>query len=116
MSNANDETFRGQLVLPGEQEPRNVLINVEPDSASLTLKFDAPIEGDTDWAASNVRIARRLKYSEVVFTTVGLPKETVELTWKFNASLLDDSLAGVIIPKPNAQKVKGEKGFVLKRE
>ena len=116
MSNANDESFRGQLVLPGEQEPRNVLINVVRDNASLTLKFDEPIEGDTDWAASNVRIARRLKYSEVVFTTVGLPKETVELTWKFNASLLDDALAGVIIPKPNDQKVTGERGFVLKRE
>ncbi len=116
MSSAKDESFRGQLVLPGEQEPRNVRINVEPDTSGLTLKFDAPVEGDTDWAGSNVRSARRLKYSEVVFTTVGLPKQTVELTWKFNASLLDDSLAGVIIPKPNDQKVTGERGFVLRRE
>lgn len=116
MSKVKDESFSGRLVLPGEQEPRNVRIDVEPDKASLTIKFDAPVEGDTDWAASNVRIARRLKYSEVVFTTVGLPKETVELTWKFNASLLDDSLAGVIIPKPNDQKVTGERGFILKRE
>ena len=116
MSNANDESFRGQLILPGEQEPRSVQINVGPDSSGLTLRFEAPVEGDTDWAGSNVRIARRLKYSEVVFTTVGLPKETVELTWKINASLLDDSIAGVIIPKPNDQKVTGERGFVLKRE
>lgn len=116
MRNTRDEIFRGRLVLPGEQEPRNVRINVEPDKASLTLKFDAPVEGDTIWAGSNVRIARRLKYSEVVFTTVGLPKETVELTWKINASLLDDSVAGVIIPKPNDQKVTGERGFVLNRE
>jgi len=116
MSSANDESFRGQLILPGEQEPRSVQINVEPDRAGLTLRFDVPVEGDTDWAGSNVRIARRLKYSEVVFTTVGLPKETVELTWKINASLLDDSIAGVIIPKPNDQKVTGERGFVLKRE
>ncbi len=116
MSNDVDESYRGQLILPGEQEPRNVRINVEPDKASLTLKFDSPVEGDTDWEGSNVRIARRVKYSEVVFTTVGLPKETVELTWKFNASLLDDSLAGVIIPKPNDKKVKGERGFVLIRE
>ena len=116
MSNGKDESFRGQLILPGEQEPRNVRISVEPDKGDLTLKFDSPVEGDTDWAGSNVRIARRLKYSEVVFTTVGLPKETVELTWKCNASLLDDSLAGVIIPKPNDKKVTGERGFVLSRE
>ncbi|MCH8061473.1 MAG: hypothetical protein IH861_03110 [Chloroflexi bacterium] len=116
MSNAKDESFRGQLVLPGEQESRSVRINVEPDTSGLTVKFDAPVEGDTDWAGSNVRIARRLKYSEVVFTTIGLPKETVELTWKINASLLDDSIAGVIIPKPNDQKVTGERGFVLRRE
>ncbi len=116
MNDTKNESFRGQLVLPGEQEPRNVRINVEPDNASLTLNFDAPVEGDTDWAGSNVRIARRLKYSEVVFTTVGLPKETVELTWKINASLIDDSVAGVIIPKPNNQKVTGERGFVLRRE
>ena len=116
MSNANDESFRGQLVLPGEQESRSVRISVEPDTSGLTVKFDAPVEGDTDWAGSNVRIARRLKYNEVVFTTIGLPKETVELTWKINASLLDDSIAGVIIPKPNDQKVTGERGFVLRRE
>ena len=116
MSNAKEESFRGQLILPGEQEPRNVRINVETDNSALTIKFDAPVEGDTDWAGSNVRIARRLKYSEVVFTTVGLPKETVELTWKCNASFLDDSLAGVIIPKPNDRRVTGERGFVLVRE
>ena len=116
MNDTKDESFRGQLILPGEQEPRKLRINVESDKASLTLKFDAPVEGDTDWEATNVRIARRLKYSEVVFTTVGLPKETVVLTWKINASLLDDSVAGVIIPKPNDQKVTGERGFVLNRE
>ena len=116
MCNTRDESFRGQLVLPGEQDARNVQISVAPETGSLTLRFDTPIEGDTDWAGSDVRIARRLKYSEVVFITVGLPKETVVLTWKFNASLLDDSLAGVIIPKPNDQKVTGERGFVLKRD
>ena len=41
--------------------------------------------------------------------------DPVQLTWKVNASVMDDSLAGVIIPRPNDKKVTGERGFILSK-
>ena len=55
------------------------------------------------------------KYNEIVFRTTDLPVKTVDLVWKFNASKIDNSLAGVIVPQPNKLRVSGEKGFVLNK-
>lgn len=101
------------MVLPGENDERGVSLMLDTASPSVNIRFDEPIEGNTQWEAQDLTIASRLKYNEVVFFTTGLPKETVEVTWKFNSSLIDDSLAGVLIARPNNLRVTGEKGFVL---
>ncbi len=113
MSNEQVQEYRGMMTLPGEQEERGVWLSLDAASSSVSIRFDEPIEGSADWQAEGLTVANRLKYNEVVFYTTGLPKETVQITWKFNSSLLDDSLAGVVIARPNALRVTGEKGFVL---
>ena len=113
MSDADTMEYRGTLVLPGEQEARAVSISMNTAEQAVQVRFDQPVEGESDWSGSNVRLARRLKYNEAVFSTTGLPMDPVQLTWKFNASVTDDSLAGVIIPRPNKMRVTGERGFIL---
>ena len=115
MSDQNPQGYSGVLTLPGEQEDRSVSLFVNSDSKTVSIQFESPIEGATEWQAQDVAFAQRLKYQEFVFFTRDLPKQTVDLTWKFNASLIDDTLAGVIIARPNDLRVTGEKGFVLKK-
>ena len=107
------ETYRGMLTLPGDKEPREVGLLLDAPGLSVRVQFREPVGGAVEWPGSSVRVADRLKYREVQFTTEGLPVETVELVWKFNASLQDDTLAGVVTARPNDVKVSGEKGFVL---
>ena len=109
------QKYVGSLTLPGEQDPRNVSVDLDVDGGAVKISFDKPIEGSTIWDGSSVAVAKRMKYDEVIFMTTGLPKETVALTWKFNASLLDESLAGVIIARPNDLRITGERGFVLSK-
>ena len=113
MSNDNVQEYKGVMVLPGEQDERGVTLSLNTDAPSVGIRFDEPIEGETEWQAQNLTVANRLKYNEVVFSTTGLPKEAIGVTWKFNSSLIDDSLAGVVIAQPNDQRITGEKGFVL---
>ena len=101
------------MVLPGEQDERKVSLSLNKETPSVDIHFEEPIEGKTEWQAQSLTVANRLKYDEVVFTTIGLPKDDVGVTWKFNSSLIDDSLAGVVIAQPNDQRITGEKGFVL---
>ena len=115
MSNQQVQEYKGVMVLPGEQDERGVTLSLDTESPSVDIEFDEPIEGKTAWQAENLTLANRLKYDEAVFTTTGLPKEAIGVTWKFNSSLLDDSLAGVVIAMPNDQRITGEKGFVLTR-
>ena len=115
MSNQQVEEYKGVMVLPGEQDERSVTLSLDAAAPSVGISFDEPIEGETEWQADNLTVANRLKYNEVVFTTTGLPKAAIGVTWKFNSSLLDDSLAGVVIAQPNDQRITGEKGFVLTR-
>ena len=115
MSNQQVQEYKGVMVLPGEQEERGVILSLDKAQPSVGITFDEPIEGETHWEAQSLTVANRLKYDEVVFTTTGLPKEAIGVTWKFNSSLLDDSLAGVVIAQPNDQRITGEKGFVLTR-
>ena len=113
MSNQMVQEYKGVMVLPGEQDERGVTLTLDKSEPSVGITFDEPIEGETQWQAENLAVANRLKYDEVVFTTTGLPKEAIGVTWKFNSSLIDDSLAGVVIAQPNDQRITGEKGFVL---
>ena len=107
------EEYHGSLTLPSEGEPRAVSVLVDNEREAVTVQFDSPAAGSTRWEAASVRLARRLKYSEIVFTTIGLPQETVELIWKLNASHVDGTVAGVIVARPNEVRVRGEKGFTL---
>lgn len=107
--------YQGSVTLPGESNPRKLSLELDSARETVSLSFDPPVEGGTLWEGTSVRVAQRLKYSEVTFITAGLPKENVELTWKFNASLLDDTLAGVVIARPNDQRITGERGFTLAR-
>lgn len=115
MSNQQVQEYKGVMVLPGEQDERSVTLSLDKAQPLVDITFDEPIEGETRWQSQNLTLANRLKYDEVVFTTTGLPKEAIQVTWKFNSSLLDDSLAGVVIAMPNDQRITGEKGFVLTR-
>ena len=115
MTDDSELEYRGTLVLPGEQEARAVSISMNIAENTVQVRFEQPGEGKNNWDGSNVKLARRLKYNEAVFSTTGLPMDPVQLTWKFNASILDDSLAGVIIPRPNAMRVTGERGFILSK-
>ena len=99
--------------MPGEGEPHSVSLFLDRDRGAVTLRFDEAVAGAKEWEGYSVRVARRLKYYEVSFRTLGLPKETVELVWKFNASMDDGTLAGVILVRPNDLRVSGEKGFTL---
>jgi hypothetical protein len=109
------ERYEGSLVLPGQTEPRAVSVSLDEDATAVKISFTEPAAGSMVWEGSDVFMARRLKYVEVTFRTTGLPQETVELVWKINASLLDDTLAGVIVVKPNEVRVSGERGFILSR-
>ena len=105
--------YNGTLTLPGEKEVRNIGLFFDRVCKAVTIQFDEPVAGSSKWKAASVEIAKRLKYYEVVFKTIGLPKETVELTWKCNASLEDGTMAGVVKARPNEQRISGEKGFIL---
>lgn len=115
MADDNAFEYQGTLVLPGDQEAREVSILMNTARQTVQIRFAQPVGGESDWSGSDVKLARRLKYNEAVFSTTGLPLDPVKMTWKFNASLLDDSLAGVIIPKPNDVRVTGERGFILNK-
>ena len=109
------EKFVGLLTLPGDKEPREVSLILNEGHNTLVLKFSDPIEGNTEWNASTIRVTKRQKYLEIWFSTKGLPKATVELSWKCNAGLEDNTIAGVVVARPNDEKVSGEKGFSLIR-
>ena len=109
------EEYQGTLTLPGETEPRNVSVNLNNEAQAAKVHFETPAAGSADWEGSKVQMARRLKYHEVVFSTVGLPKGSVEITWKCNIGFEDGTLAGVLVVRPNEERVSGEKGFVLVR-
>ena len=107
--------YRGALTLPGEDSPRNVAFLLDKKQAEVSIRFDSPVAGASEWEGRSVTVVQRPKYLEVVFSTTDLPKETLVLTWKFNASNQDNTLAGVIVVRPNTLRVSGEKGFTMVR-
>ena len=76
---SNPERYEGTLILPGETEPRGVSMSLDQDAKAVKVAFSEPAAGSSEWEGSEVTVARRLKYVEVTFRTMGLPKETVEL-------------------------------------
>ena len=109
------EEYQGWLTLPGDPNEHYVSLFLDEGGAGVTIRFDGEVAGATKWDGSSVRVVRRPKYLEVQFRTHDLPQETVELAWKFNAGYQDDTLAGVIVARPNELRVSGEKGFTLVR-
>ena len=109
------EEYKGWLTLPGDTEQRQVSLFLDESGAGVSIQFDDEVAGATQWDASSVRMVRRHKYLEVQFRTHDLPQETIELAWKFNTGYQDDTLAGVVVARPNELRVSGEKGFTLIR-
>ncbi len=107
------ELYHGPITLPGSFEPIDATLSLNKSCKQVTVIFDKSVADSHEWHGKEVKVFKRLKFYEVQFLTNDLPKEKITLTWKFNASLLDDSLAGVIIPRANDQRISGEKGFVL---
>ena len=113
--NAKWDEYQGSVVIPSETDWRDVTALIDREGKAVTLRFDEPVAGSDQWVGSNVNVVERLKYDEIQFATNDLPQNTIELTWKFNAGKEEDTIAGVVIAKPNDLRVTGEKGFILKR-
>ena len=105
--------FRGALAIPSETDRRDVTLLLRDQDESVTVQFNEPVAGSAEWRGQNVQIMDRPKYQEIQFTTFDLPKDTVRLTWKLNRSKLDNTIAGVVVARPNTVRVKGEKGCIL---
>ena len=114
-STSSPEQFRGALAIPSETDRRDVTVVFDKAEGSVTLKFDEPVAGSADWHGQDVKFMDRPKYQEIQFATVDLPRETVRLTWKMNESKLDNTIAGIVVARPNEFRVTGEKGFILVR-
>ena len=111
------ENFQGTVFVPGVDDEQQVTLQVDKAKNAVSLHFGDSIGGSNDWEGVSVQLTKRLKYDEIIFQTMNLPKETVRLTWKVNASHDDDyTIAGVIVVTPNDQRVTGEKGFILTRQ
>jgi hypothetical protein len=113
--NAKWDEYKGSVVIPSETDRRNVTALIDREGKAVTLRFDEEVAGSSEWIGTKVKVSSRLKYDEIQFATNDLPQSTIELTWKFNAGKAEDTLAGVIIVKPNDLRISGEKGFILKR-
>ncbi|MCE2458953.1 MAG: hypothetical protein J4G14_14260 [Dehalococcoidia bacterium] len=109
------EQYRGSLAIPNHDDRMGVTVVIDRSDGSVTLKFDEPVAGSAEWHGEKVLLMDRPKYQEIQFATTDLPVETVELTWKMNQSKLDNTIAGVVVARPNTVRVRGEKGFILTR-
>ena len=114
--NAKWDEYQGSVVIPSETDQRTVTALIDREGKAVTLRFDEPVAGSDQWVGSKVKIVERLRYDEIQFATNDLPQNTVELTWKFNAAKDEDTIAGVVIARPNDLRISGEKGFILKRK
>ena len=105
--------YYGSVTLPSEKESIGFSLNINRDTKSIELNFSEPIEKSSNWKCTDIKIIRRTKFDEIVFFTHGIPKPSVPLIWKINASLIDNTAAGVVIARENDKGIKGEKGFKL---
>ena len=107
--------YKGSGYIPGIDEKVELTAQINEEEGSVVIQFDREVGGESTWHGNEVEMNHRPKYNEIVFRTTDLPVDTVDLVWKFNASKIDNSLAGVIVPQPNKLRVSGEKGFVLNK-
>ncbi len=113
--NAGQEEFRGLLTIPTETELRQATVVVDHKVGAVSVRFDEPVAGSAEWKSTSLTVVELPKYTEIVFVTTGFPKETVEIIWKLNASVDDETVAAVAVVRPNELRVSGEKGFTLVR-
>ena len=103
----------GKVTLPGDKGVHKASLLFDRAAGTVSVTFDEPVAGSETWEGSSVVIKRRLKYHEVVFYTVGLPVEALDLVWKMNVALNHRMAAGVVLVRPNDRKIKGEHGFTF---
>ncbi len=103
----------GTVTLPGDKGVHSASLLFDRAAGTVSVTFDEPVAGSETWKGSSVVIKRRLKYHEVVFNTVGLPVEALDLVWKMNVALNHRMAAGVVLVRPNDRKIKGEHGFTF---
>jgi len=113
--NVKWDEYEGSVVIPSETDQRSVTALIDREGKAVTLRFSEQVAGSDQWVGSKVRVVERLRYDEIQFATTDLPQNTIELTWKFNAGKEEDTIAGVVIARPNDLRISGEKGFILKR-
>ena len=109
--NVKWDEYEGSVVIPSETDQRSVTALIDREGKAVTLRFSEQVAGSDQWVGSKVRVVERL----IQFATTDLPQDTIELTWKFNAGKEEDTIAGVVIARPNDLRISGEKGFILKR-
>ena len=103
----------GTVTLPGDKGVHGASLLFDREAGTVSVKFDEPVAGSDTWEGNAVVIKRRLKYHEVVFNTVDLPVEDLDLVWKMNVALNARMAAGVVLCRPNDKKIKGEHGFTF---
>ena len=105
--------YSGTLRIPGTSEETGVNLIVGLDDKSVGLRFSDPGFSDINFQIGSISVRNLLKYDELHFVTTDLPIKEVDLQWKTNIARADNSVAGVIIARPNKHKVVGEIGFSL---
>lgn len=105
--------YTGTLRIPGTSEETAVNLTVGLDDKSVELSFADPGLNDINFQIGSITVRNLLKYDELHFVTTDLPIKEVELQWKTNIARADNTVAGVIIARPNKLKVVGEIGFSL---
>lgn len=105
--------YTGTLKIPGTSEETAVNLTVGLDDKSVELSFADPGLNDINFQIGSITVRNLLKYDELHFVTTDLPIKEVELQWKTNIARADNTVAGVIIARPNKLKVVGEIGFSL---
>ena len=113
--NTGQEKFRGLLTIPTETESRQATVLVDRKSNAASVRFNEPVAGSAEWKSTSLTVVELPKYTEIVFVTTGFPKDTIEIIWKLNANVDDETVAGVAVVRPNQLRVSGEKGFTLAR-
>ena len=112
---SNDSLIQlgGTVTLPGDKAVHKASLLLDREADAVSVKFDEPVAGSDTWEGSSVVIKRRLKYHEVVFNTVDLPVDELDLVWKMNVAFNHRMAAGVVLCRPNDRKIKGEHGFTF---
>jgi hypothetical protein len=113
LANMDITEFKGTVTVPGDTGVHAVSIFVDIKNDAARVVFESPLGGAKDWAGTDVVLQHRMKYKDLVFKTINLPVEGLELVWKMNFALDDRIAAAIVLVRPNDLKIKGEFGFTL---